>query len=112
MAWAEDGMDRPMGRGVRDGDAACAQQLPHYPRGEPALRPGPVPAASAARTARIRRRGRRVPHPRIMSGRPGPAITTPPPPSDGHPHVAEAPSAPPRAHMPGGPAYETRDVSR
>src|SRR5215831_13178082 len=67
-------------------------------------------AVSTARTAQIRRGGRCVPHPRIMSGRPESAIRTPPP-SDRYPDVAEAPCAP-RAHVPGGPTYKTGDVGR
>src|SRR5215470_4822418 len=149
-----------------DGDAARAQQLPLYRHGEPALRPGPVPATERYeevrpvpdRRARLpqrplpgraerqlprviggyrsgalalaRRRGgggaggdddgrpdrqrgqdgpdqaRRPVRPASAdhAGRPESAIRTPPPPSDRHPDVAEAPCAP-RADAPGGPAY-------
>src|SRR5215470_19681734 len=44
MGGAKDGVDGPLGRSVRDRDAASAKQLPFDRRGEPALRPGPVAA--------------------------------------------------------------------
>src|SRR5215470_15816366 len=44
MGGAKDGVDGPLGRSVRDRDAASAKQLPFDRRGEPTLRPGPVAA--------------------------------------------------------------------
>src|SRR5262249_61676436 len=71
MGGTEDGMDGPMGRGVRDGDPARAQQFPLDRRGEPALRPGPVVATERyeeVRPVSLRRPGLRQ---RPLPGRAG-----------------------------------------